>query len=148
MESITSGINSDISPNIAVAKDEVKKKIESLEAEIAELKTEISREKIKKDNLMGELKAASTPQDKSFYQQQITSSANLLVGMVTRLSGLEIDLRKLEEEEKEGKPFITYNWMRFPFSDSIFISLPSFTLLSFLFCISIVYVLSISCSSR
>ena len=148
MESITSGINSDISPNIAVAKDEVKKKIESLEAEIAELKTEISREKIKKDNLEGQLNAASTPQDKSFYQQQITTSANLLVGMVTRLPGLEIDLRKLKEEEKEGEPFITYNWIRFPFSDSIFISLPSFTLLFFLFCISVVYVLSISCSSR
>ena len=63
----------------------MKKKIESLEDEIVAIKSEIVE-------LKGELKDASTPEDKGLLiRQQITANTNLLSG---RLS----DLRKLREE--------------------------------------------------
>ena len=54
------------------------------------------------DDLKGELKNASTPEDKRLIRQQITANTNRLTGLETRLPGLRSDLRKLG---KEGEPF-------------------------------------------
>ena len=70
----------------------MKKKNESLEDEIVAIKNEIVGLKKKIDDLEGELKDASTPEDKGLLiRQQITANTN-------RLTGLEADLRKLREE--------------------------------------------------
>ncbi len=62
----------------------MKKKKESLEDKIEAIEKKI-------DDLEGELKDASTPEDKGLIRQQITANTN-------RLTGLEADLRKLREE--------------------------------------------------
>ena len=55
------------------------------------------------DDLKGELKDASTPEDKRLLiRQLITANTNRLTGLETRLPGLRSDLRKLG---KEGEPF-------------------------------------------